>query len=576
MKKRFLILLSALFFITACDAGDSSNGSKVKSAEKLLTSFWFSADNSTNRDAGITNDLIASINGNDISVTLPFGIQASALSASFTAPEGSSASVNGVFQQSGSTINDFASPLVFRVDSRNGSTESYNVTVNTQWIKTTGTNADDKGKFHTDKNGNIYAIITSDKLLESGELEKTGPFLKKYTPEFTELWSLNLPEENYYRYGIQTDATGNIYLWGKFFETVDFDPSDATDLITASGDSDGFITKILPDGSYGWTKTMGSSFIWMQDEAITSVKTDSDGSIYYSGICYAPTDFDPGQGIDIQAPPFSTFNYPQSCWFFSYLSKLNPDGSYAWTRITRPGTGNSIEDTAFDSENSVLFAGYLRSLTDFDPGPEMDSKAPSGLGDAYFAKYKSDGTYCWAKSFGGEETDIAQKIFTDHDDNIFVTGFFSNTADFDPGDGVDLKTASGYGDCPYISKYKSDGSYAWTKILDSELGGFATVLGSVADSKGNIYVLLDQISFEPRESKIKLSKINTDGSAEWTKTIISSQDNFLAVNNFNIDEKGNIYLYGYFTGTIDINTESDIIQKASTGESDIFILKLRP
>lgn len=580
MKKRYFLILFAIFILASCDGGSSEKGSKTKSSEKLLTELWFSADNSANRQAGITSDLTASINGNDISLTLPFGIQATTLSASFTVAQGASVSVNGVSQLSGSTVNSFVYPLVYTVNSKDGKTESYKVTVNTQWVKTMGTEADDKGKFHTDSNGNIYAIISSEKYLESGELEKKGPYLRKYSPEFTELWSLKMPDQNYYCYGIQTDKSGNIYIRGKFIETVDFNPGEAKDLITASGDSDGFITKILPDGTYGWTKAIGSSLIWEKDEAITGVITDSDGSIYYSGLCYAPTDFDPGPGTDIQAPPYSTYNYIEYSWVFSYITKLKPDGTYAWTRITRPGGGTSIEDMAVDSGNNLLFAGYLRTnQADFDPGPGVDYKSPNGWvdsywGDAYWGKYKNDGSYCWTKSFGGEDVEIARKIFLDKSDNTFVSGFFKKTVDFDPGDGIDMKTDSGYGDCPYITKYNSDGNYAWTKILDSDLGGFAVVIGTGTDSAGNIYSLLNQSSYEPMETKIKLTKINPNGTTEWIKTIISSQYNYLTVNDFNVDENGIINLAGYFSGLITINTGTDVIQKTSAGESDIFAIKV--
>lgn len=574
---KYLLILAGFLFLAACDSGTGSGDGKPKSSDKLLSAFWFSAGSSVNSSAGITADVNAVITGNEISVTLPFGVQASSLAASFMVSGDCSVSVNQIAQVSGSTVNSFVSPVVYKVMAADGASQSYTVTVNSQWIKTIGTDEDNIGSLFIDKHGNIYSITTYRKILESGEIEKKGPFLKKYSPEFMELWSKKLPEQNYYYYNMSVDDTGNIYICGKFLETIDFDPGVQVDNKTASGDSDGFVTKFQSDGSYAWTKSIGSNLIWMKDEAITKVITDSEGSIYYTGNCYAPADFDPGTGVDIQAPLFSMYNAPEYTWIFQYLTKLNSDGSYDWTRITKQGYGNSIDDLAADSGNNVYIAGFLRGATDFDPGIGVDLKEPKGWGDAYSAKFRSDGTYDWAKSFGGEGTDIAKEILTDHKDNIYISGFFSGTVDFDIGAGTDFKTDSGYGDCPYISKYNYDGSYVWTKVIDLETGGFTVLLGTVTDTSGNIYAALDLTSFEPRKTEIKILKIRTDGTSEWIRTVASSGEGMLFMSDyFSIDNHDNIYMSGSFSGTINVSSGSETIQKTSSGESDLFVFKLHP
>jgi hypothetical protein len=66
--------------------------------------------------------------GHTISVTVPHGTDVGALAATFTTT-GASVHVGGVAQTSGTTANDFTSPVTYTVTAGNGSTQDYVVTV---------------------------------------------------------------------------------------------------------------------------------------------------------------------------------------------------------------------------------------------------------------------------------------------------------------------------------------------------------------------------------------------------------------------------------------------------------------
>src|SRR5215510_10181602 len=63
----------------------------------------------------------------------------------------------------------------------------------------------------------------------------------------------------------------------------------------------------------------------------------------------------------------------------------------------------------------------------------------------------ASGDFLWAKSMGGLFSDIATNIATDSNGNIYMTGFFSDTVDFDPGVGVVNLTSTGQNDI-FVSK----------------------------------------------------------------------------------------------------------------------------
>lgn len=103
-----VVLLMAVF-MTACNSGST------QSSDKAITSY------SLVGASGI-------INGQNISVTLPYGSSMSNLIANFTI-SGTEADVNDNKQISGETSNDFTNPLTYTVTAEDGSTTDYTVTV---------------------------------------------------------------------------------------------------------------------------------------------------------------------------------------------------------------------------------------------------------------------------------------------------------------------------------------------------------------------------------------------------------------------------------------------------------------
>lgn len=72
-------------------------------------------------------------------------------------------------------------------------------------------------------------------------------------------------------------------------------------------------------------------------------------------------------------------------------------------------------------------------------------------------------SFTWAKSFGGSGNDWGLAITTDPTGNMYTTGSFSGTVDFDPGPGSFTLTSSG-GDI-FISKLDAAGNFVWAKKL---------------------------------------------------------------------------------------------------------------
>src|SRR5687767_10864343 len=73
-------------------------------------------------------------------------------------------------------------------------------------------------------------------------------------------------------------------------------------------------------------------------------------------------------------------------------------------------------------------------------------------------------TYAWAKSLGGNGSEAGYDIAIDAQGNIYTTGFFYDTCDFDPGLGTFTLTSNGGSNC-YISKLNANGDFVWAKPI---------------------------------------------------------------------------------------------------------------
>src|SRR5687767_12824606 len=61
---------------------------------------------------------------------------------------------------------------------------------------------------------------------------------------------------------------------------------------------------------------------------------------------------------------------------------------------------------------------------------------------------------------------IGNQIATDKYGNVYVAGYFTNTADFDPSPGVANLKSNGLDDI-YFAKYDASGNFLWAKSVGS-------------------------------------------------------------------------------------------------------------
>jgi len=97
----------------------------------------------------------------------------------------------------------------------------------------------------------------------------------------------------------------------------------------------------------------------------------------------------------------------------------------------------------------------------------------------------------WAKQLEGDAEGQSHSITTDYLGNVYITGYFLGTIDFDPGTSVYNLNSSGHIDI-FVAKYNANGQLEWAysfgdpNNIESYPGDFGT--GITTDTSGNVYI----------------------------------------------------------------------------------------
>jgi uncharacterized delta-60 repeat protein len=382
----------------------------------------------------------------------------------------------------------------------------------------------------------IYIVGNLERPVLDGQINSGSgdAFVTKYSLDGNKAWTRLIGSKSQDRaYEITTGNDGAIYIAGK---TASYELDGQFN----SGSYDTLISKFSSDGSKVWTRLLGTK----EDDAATALTTGIDGSIYVSGYTSGSLDGQTNSGERD-----------------AYLAKFNTDGTKIWTRLLGTSKDESSQALTSGTDGSIYVGGNTTG--------NLDGQINSGGIDAFVTKYNSDGSKVWTRLIGTSGIDIATALATGVDGSIYVSGYTSGS--------LDGQTNSGKNDA-FISKYNSDGSKAWTRLLEGAGNQQASAL--TIGNDGSIYVsgttegnLNGQTSVGFIDSFV--SKYKSDGSRTWTRLIPTT-----SADGITIDPYGSIYVtgstgsypittLGYYTGNVAI---IDGFEQAGT--RDAFVIKL--
>ncbi|MFZ1704884.1 MAG: T9SS type A sorting domain-containing protein [Saprospiraceae bacterium] len=365
-------------------------------------------------------------------------------------------------------------------------------------------------------------------LLETGsgsaayvsKLDKNGEFL--WAKSIGSGWGVGT--------ALDLDDSGNLYVTGRF------------------GTFTVFISKINQNGEIIWTKYLestNSAFIG------SSLSLDSENNIYISGFSYFEDiiDLDPSPSEYLIYTKSFTAKYDQDgniIWGIDFgygsntrvsaninddifvvgsksggigISKINKSGTVIWEKIIDGDRIGENYGIFVDNSANLYITGYFKGTWDFDPGIQIKNLTAVGKSNSFLLKLDDNGNFKWVTQLRTSDYSFGISVAVDNEGNVYNTGTFEETTDFDPGPGENLLTSIGFTD-GYILKLDSTG-----KFLD------AMQMGAI--------------------------------------------DEEIDANSIHVDDNGFIYSTGVFSGTVDFNPSNEFYNLTNIGSSrDAFVVKL--
>ncbi|MCE3225590.1 MAG: hypothetical protein K0S32_141 [Bacteroidetes bacterium] len=366
---------------------------------------------------------------------------------------------------------------------------------------------------------------------------------------------------------IAYDAFGNVYATGNFSGIVDFDPSAAVANLNSGSGTDIFLVKYNSSGQYQWAINIGSA----SNCQAHAIACDASSNIYLTGFYSGTIDFDPSASTSAATAVGASD---------MFVTKYNSNGQLVFG-FGVGGTGNDVGRAITVNSSGIYVTGGFTGTADFNPSAATNAfTSTSGSMDMFVAKYSVAGTYVWAFPITGTASDYSESICLDASGNVFVSGNFNSTGDFDPGAGTANLTPTGSSQDCFLAKYSSVGGYLWAFRFGGANSDFE--YGLCSDGS-NIFIsglFNGTVDFDPSAATANLiptgstdiyfAKYNNSGQYLWAKNIGSGgSENAHAITCLGND----ILLTGYFSGTIDMDPGPGTSNLSTAAMSDAFLAR---
>ncbi|HET6348011.1 MAG TPA: SBBP repeat-containing protein, partial [Candidatus Krumholzibacteria bacterium] len=248
----------------------------------------------------------------------------------------------------------------------------------------------------------------------------------KFDPSGNHLWSRQFGSTGTMSAAsVATDLSGNILVTGNFSGTVDFGGGP----LVSAGGPDAFVTKLDPDGNHVWSLRHGDVY----NDLGVGVASDGSGNVLVLG-SFSDSEF----------------------YTHTFLAKYDAAGNPSWDHDYGPHIYPQC--VASDPSGNALITGYF-SLTQDLGGPPLVS---AGGEDIFIAKFDPLGAHLWSHGFGDADEYADQKgmgIAADAVGNVFLTGYYSGSADFGGGvlaaAGIDV----------FAAQFDPSGNHVWSQLF---------------------------------------------------------------------------------------------------------------
>ncbi|HEX5001854.1 MAG TPA: SBBP repeat-containing protein [Bacteroidia bacterium] len=321
-----------------------------------------------------------------------------------------------------------------------------------------------------------------------------------------------------------------------------------------------------------WATYFGGS----QYDVANSVATDAAGNVYLTGYTSSTS--------GIASAGFQNTYGGGS--YDAFLTKFDPSGNLIWSTYY----GNNNNDHAYcvtvDDSGNVYIAGGTSSISGIASGGFQNTYG-GGSYDAFVVKFDSSGSRVWSSYYGGTGWEEAYGIATDHDGNVYISGF-TNSALFGIGSMGWQNTFGGGTYDAFLVKFNASGLRIWGTYYGGPGDEGYDGNNIATDNNGNIYLSgwtsstigIASGGFQDTlggTTDAFLVKFNSAGILQWGTYYGGTGDeggisNILFGKNVATDFSGNVYLAGTTESTTNISSNG-FQNTYGGGTNDCYLVK---
>jgi uncharacterized delta-60 repeat protein len=342
----------------------------------------------------------------------------------------------------------------------------------------------------------------------------------------------------------------------------------------------GYTTVSVQAHTLVWAKQAGGSD-WDEGHGIAVL---SDGSAFVTGFFDGTATF--GQGDTAETLLTSAGDHDM------FVARYNPDGTLAWAKRAGGIYDDIGHGIAVLADGSALVTGEFGVTATFGLGESGETTLTVTASGIFVARYNPDGTLAWAKQAGGGGNAYGLGIAALPDGTALVTGYFSGSATFGPGEsGETTFLSAGYSDI-FVARYNPDGTLGWAKKADGSGWDYGSSIAVLSDGSALATGWFrDTATFGSGESEetvlicagdgdIFIVKYNPDGTLAWANRA-GGNDGYPGYSDrgygITVLDDGSFLMTGVFLSTATFGPgESGETTLTSAGHLDVFIARYNP
>lgn len=253
-----------------------------------------------------------------------------------------------------------------------------------------------------------------------------------------------------------------------------------------------------------------------------------------------------------------------------------------WPKALGGADRESATGIAVDQDSNSYVAGTFEGQPAFDA---VHLKS-AGQTDVFVARLDPDAHVVWAVAVGGPGADEGRGIAVSPAGDVYVTGFFSGTVDFDPGPGRTELTSAGSSDA-FLLRLNPRGELVWARRLGGKLGDVGLRVAVGADAvwvTGYFQGAIDLPATAPPSAAAAprlesaggtdafVAKLDLDGRLLWAQRIGGARDD--QGRGVAAGRSGEVWVAGNFEAAPTLGPEGGSLDFQSAGRSDVFLLRL--